>query len=199
MICIVGMGPGHIKYLTQEAIEAIQRAEKVIAFGRIAETAEQIRSPIIRVTRVDEMLSQLEPNKHIAILASGDPGFYGILEYLKKQGVSVDTVIPGISSFQCLMAKLKKSWHAARFVSLHGREADIEQIVRHPLSILLTDQHNTPHVISKRLQKLGVQGTMYIGHNLSYEDEQITVKQIGDDIAGESVLATVVVEQDVDS
>ena len=49
MLTVVGMGPGHIKYLTQEAIEAIQEADLVLAFGRIAQTAEAITSPVIRL------------------------------------------------------------------------------------------------------------------------------------------------------
>ena len=110
MITVVGMGPGHIKYLTQEAITVIREADQVIAFGRIAETAEVITSQVIRVKSVSEVLDHLRSERHIALLASGDPGFYGILEYLKKQRITIDRVVPGLSSFQYFMAKLQKSW-----------------------------------------------------------------------------------------
>jgi cobalt-precorrin-7 (C5)-methyltransferase len=192
------MGPGNIKYLTAEAVEAIQQADQAIAFGRIAETAEQIKTPVIRIKKIDEILTRIEPDKNIAILASGDPCFYGILEYLKKNGVTIDAVIPGLSSFQYLMAKLKKSWHPAKLVSLHGRDEEFEQIVKHPLSVILTDNIHTPHTISKRLQKQGIKGKMYIGYNLSYEDEKIVLKNIGDDIAEYGSISVVVIEHEMD-
>jgi cobalt-precorrin-7 (C5)-methyltransferase len=198
MISVVGMGPGNVNYLTAEAIETIQQADQVIAFGRIAETAEQIKTPVIRIKRVDEILTRIEPDKNIAILASGDPCFYGILEYLKKKNVKINIVIPGISSFQYLMAKLKKSWHPAKLVSLHGRDEEFEQIIKHPLSVLLTDKIHTPHTISKQLQEQGIKGKMYIGYNLSYKDEKIVLKNIGDDIEEYGSISVVVVEHEMD-
>ena len=96
------------------------------------------------------------------------------------------------------MAKLKKSWHPAKLVSLHGRDEDFEQIVKHPLSVVFTDKKNTPRRISKRLQKSGVKGKIYIGYNLSYEDERIILKNIGDDIEEYGSVSVVIVEHEMD-
>jgi cobalt-precorrin-7 (C5)-methyltransferase len=195
MIYVVGAGPGNRKYLTTEALDIIQQADVVIAFGRIAETVEPLTSHIVRVKRVDEVVQHVRPEQHIAILASGDPGFYGILEYLKKQHIIVDRVVPGISSFQYMMASLKKSWQGARFFSLHGREEDLTPIQDYPLTVILTDKQNTPDSISKRLQRLGFGGRLYVGYNLSYDDEYILEAEIGDDIEARDTLSVVVVEQ----
>ncbi len=195
MLSVIGMGPGHIKYLTREAVETIQQADTVIAFGRIATTAEQIKTPVLRVSSVSEILQQLEQNKNSAVLASGDPGFYGILEYLKKNNISIDNVIPGISSFQYFMARLQKSWHHAHFVSLHGRSGELEQIKQHDVTVILTDQQHTPRWISGRLQEIGVNGKMYIGYNLSYDNECILEKQIGENIKEQGDISVVVVEK----
>jgi cobalt-precorrin-7 (C5)-methyltransferase len=111
----------------------------------------------------------------------------------------IDKVIPGLSSFQYLMAKLQKCWHHAHFVSLHGRNEGIEQIQEYPLTILLTDRNNTPHSISKQLGQLGVKGKLYVGYNLSYENEGILVKNIGDDIEECGSISIVVVEHEMDS
>ncbi len=195
MFTVVGMGPGHIKYLTQDAIETIQQADQVIAFGRIAETAEAIMSPVIRVKRVSEVLEYMSSENHIAVLASGDPGFYGILEYLKKQGIIIDRVVPGLSSFQYLMARLQKSWYHAHFISLHGREEELEQVAQHELSVILTDRQHTPCVISQRLAAIGLTGKMYIGYNLSYENERILETHIGDSLEECTDISVVVVEK----
>jgi cobalt-precorrin-7 (C5)-methyltransferase len=196
MITVVGMGPGHPRYLTSAAIDAIRQAGQVIAFGRIAAAAETITPPVQRVNRVDEVLAILSQTEDdTAILASGDPCFYGILEYLKKQGITVDTVIPGLSSFQYLMAKLGKSWHTAAFVSLHGREADLTPILGQPLTVILTDRRSPPSLISQRLHALGVAGTLYVGYNLSYDEELILTQRVGDDFADNAGVAVVVVEQ----
>jgi cobalt-precorrin-7 (C5)-methyltransferase len=199
MITVIGMGPGNIKYLTTDAVEVIQQAEHVIAFGRIAETAEQIRTPVVRVKRVEEILTYLQQNRNTAILASGDPCFYGIAEYLKKQGLRIDKIIPGLSSFQYMMAVLQKSWQHAKFISLHGRDEDIEHVKNYPLTVILTDKKNRPHSISKRLQQFGVTGRLYVGYNLSYEDECILIKNIGDDIEECGAISVVIVEHEMDS
>lgn len=199
MIYVIGMGPGNANYVTAEAIHLIQQADKVLAFGRIAETAEQFRQPIIHIARVDEIPNHLNEREQIAILASGDPGFFGIIEYLKTRGILINNIVPGISSMQYMMAKLQKSWHHAIFFSLHGRDEHLEQIKKYPLTVILTDKNNTPRVISERLHELGLQGALYVGYHLSYENERILKQRIGDDIEDANSLAIVVVEHEMDS
>ena len=199
MICVIGMGPGHIKYLTTEAIEAIQSADTVLAFGRIAETAEKIRTPVIRIKRVEELLPFLDREERIAVLASGDPCFYGIVDYLKRHDIVIDAVAPGLSSMQYMMARLQKNWQQARFFSLHGRDEKLEAIKDSPLSVILTDNRNTPQRISQQLKSLGIRGRLYVGYKLSYEDERIFEREIGEEIEGCDALSLVVVEHDLDS
>ncbi len=199
MLTVVGMGPGHISYLTQEAIHAIQQADLVLAFERIAQTAEAITSPVIRLTSVSEALEYAPSDKNVALLASGDPCFYGILEYLHTQGIVIERVVPGLSSFQYLMAKLQKSWQHAHFISLHGRGSDLEQVAQHTLTIVLTDRQHTPRFISQQLGKMGLTGKMYVGYDLSYKNERILEAHIGDDFEENNPLSIVVIEHDLDS
>ena len=199
MLTVVGMGPGHIKYLTQEAIEAIQEADLVLAFGRIAQTAEAITSPVIRLKSVSDALEYASSEKDVALLASGDPCFYGILEYLNTHGIAIARVIPGLSSFQYLMAKLRKSWQHAHFISLHGRDNELEQVAQHQLTIMLTDRQHTPRSISQQLGKMGLTGKMYVGYNLSYKNEHILEASIGEDFEENYTLSVVVIEHEMDS
>lgn len=193
MPILVGMGPGHIKHVTLSAIEAIEKSTVNIAFGRIAETAREITSNIIKANNLSDVILHATENKNSAILASGDACFFGILDYLKKQNISIDRVIPGISSFQYMMSELQMSWHTASFFSLHGRDPEYEQITRSKLSVILTDKINTPDLISATLAKKGANGTIYTGTDLSYPTEKILHNKIGDTITTDSNLATVII------
>lgn len=198
MIKIIGMGPGNIKCLTNYAIDTIKNAHKVIAFGRIAKGAKVLRDDIVCVRRVDEITTFIEEDKTIAILASGDPCFYGILEYLKKKGIVIDEVVSGISSFQYMMSKLQKSWQHAKLISMHGRNENLNNIKDNKVVIILTDSENTPEFISKRLYDKGLRGKLYVGYNLSYDNESIIEKRIGEDIENNIDISLVVVEFEVD-
>lgn len=197
MIKVIGMGPGNLKYLTMEAICAIKSADKVIAFGRIANTAKILVNGVIQVNRVDEIIENLDKKGNTAILASGDPCFFGIIDYLKKKDIEVGEVIPGISSFQYMMTKLKKSWQDALLISLHGRDEKLEGVIKCRLSVILTDSKNTPNFISKKLNELGVIGKMYTGYNLSYDEEVILVNDIGDEIELAGNISVVVIENEM--
>jgi len=197
MIKVVGMGPGNINYLTMEAINVIKSVDVVIAFGRISNTAKIIVENVIEVNKVDDIIENLDKSLNIAILASGDPGFFGIMDYLSKKDIVVDEVIPGISSFQYMMAKLRKSWQDALLISLHGREDKLEGVTKSRLSIILTDKKNNPNFISKKLRELGVIGKIYTGYNLSYVEEAILINDVGDDIDVAGNISVVVVENEM--
>lgn len=204
MIYLIGMGPGNIKNLTLEAVDILKSSSMIISFGRIGETAEALGLEVEKVSRIAEIKDMLirenesTEEKIISILASGDPGFYGILEYLKREEIGIFKVIPGVSSIQYMMAKLQKSWHGVNLLSFHGREEEREEkilkMLKEPMSIILTDRKNNPNYISKTLYIIGARGSMYAGFNLSYEDELIVKVNIGDEIKHESPLAVVLVE-----
>lgn len=196
MIRVIGMGPGAIRYVTMDAIEKIKQSKRVIAFGRISGLLNGLVDDFITVKSVDEVIKNI--TKDTAILASGDPCFYGILEYLKVKGIEIDEVVPGISSFQYMMTRLKKSWNGARLLSLHGREDSLIYVKSSSISVILTDKKFTPDVISNMLYNLGVKGRIYAGFNLSYEDEVIMTRKIGEKIDCISSLAVVVVENEMD-
>ncbi|ABW18564.1 precorrin-6y C5,15-methyltransferase (decarboxylating) subunit CbiE [Alkaliphilus oremlandii] len=195
---VAGIGPGNPKYLTLEVKEAIEKAQCVLAFGRVSSSLKSIRTDFIEVSRVDEIVGYAHQYEDLLLLASGDPNFYGIVEFLKRKEVAIDGVLPGISSFQYMMSRLEKSWQGAQFLSLHGREESLDTIGDHGLIILLTDKDNRPSLISKKLGQLGKKGRMYVGFNLSYEDEKIIKANIGEEIEDVSNLSVVVIENEMD-
>ena len=198
MLTVAGVGPGNPKHLTLDVKEKIETSEYVLGFGRIAKTLKEINPNIVEVNRVSEILDYIDNHKEILLLASGDPNFFGIVNFLKKQGVEIKEVLPGISSFQYMMAKLEKPWQEAKFLSLHGRTGSLEEIKNNELSILLIDKDKMPGDISKELYELGIKGKIYAGFDLSYESEEIIKVDIGQYIEDISPLGVVVIENEMD-
>lgn len=195
---VAGVGPGNPKFLTWEVKNAIENFEKVVAFGRVSNSLGHIRKDFIRIEKIAHIDKLLEEYEDILILASGDPCFYGIVEYLKRENIKIEKILPGLSSFQYMMAKLGTSWQNANFLSLHGRKEGLETVKNYKLSIILTDKDNTPSRISKSLYEMGVKGRIYVGFNLSYEDERIIKAEIGKKIDDITPLAVVVIENEMD-
>lgn len=188
MIDVAGVGPGNINLITGQVLEAIKTYEKVLAFKRVKESLSDLRPDIIEIKTLKEVDAYKEANA--LVLASGDPMFYGISEYIKKMGV-LGKIYPGISSIQCMAAAIKKSWHDMDLVSLHGRGYDLKNINRD--TIFLTDKVMTPNRISQELFALGKRGKVFAGYNLSYEDELIEEFDLGETGQEPSPLAVCVV------
>jgi precorrin-6Y C5,15-methyltransferase (decarboxylating) len=55
------------------------------------------------------------------VLASGDPGFFGVLRSLRAAGIAV-TVLPAVSSVQRIVALAGRQWDDVTVVSAHGRD-----------------------------------------------------------------------------
>lgn len=59
---------------------------------------------------------------------------------------------------------------------MHGREEDFFNIVKNnDVSMWLTDKKNSPQELCKKLCSLNERYKVYVGENLSYEHEKITV------------------------
>lgn len=177
MVYIVGIGPGHRDYIMPKASKIMESVDIILGFGRAMESVDFVNKEKIKVNKISEVIDELNKNKDkdIAIVASGDPLFYGITEYIKKNYVGQIDIVPGISSFQYLMGKLNKSWQGAYLGSLHGREDNfITKVRENEISIWLTDKKNSPNELAKALLLKGLNPKMYIGENLSYDEEIIT-------------------------
>lgn len=108
----VGCGPG---MLTEEAIGAISRAETLCGSERAIDLArDHIREGcIVRV--IDDYRALRALPDTTVILSTGDPMLAG-LGYLEGE------VIPGISSLQVTLARLKISMARVSVVVAHGRD-----------------------------------------------------------------------------
>ncbi|WMW66828.1 precorrin-6y C5,15-methyltransferase (decarboxylating) subunit CbiE [Nitratidesulfovibrio liaohensis] len=102
----------------------------------------------------------------VAVLADGDPLFFGIGARLAGHfGPEALRVLPAASCLQQAAARLALPWQDARCVSLHGRNdyRPLASALRRALHegvpvCVLTDGHNTPGAIARFLIERGVTG-----------------------------------------
>ena len=179
MLYIVGLGPGSEEYLTYKAVKVLESSQLIIGFKRAIQDLHFINTQKISVKGLQEIIEIInlkKDHRDISVIASGDPCFYGIVNFIKSNYKGDFTVIPGISSFQYMMAKLNKPWQKNYLGSLHGREEELVKLVReNKSSIWLTDKENSAKAICRRLCESNLSPMVYVGENLSYQDEKITV------------------------
>jgi len=198
MVYIVGIGPGSPKYIIPLAVETMGNVDVIIGFERAIMSIPKVKTKKIIVKTLKGIIDYINENveKDIAIVASGDPCFYGITNYIKVNYKNQIEIIPGISSFQYLMCKLQKPWQNAYLGSMHGRQEEFIEIVRvHRASVWLTDKSNSPQALCKALFDNNIKATVYVGEELSYEDERI-IKGLAQDIKDKTFndLSVVVIE-----
>ena len=180
-INVLGLGPGNLDYTLPTVLKEIMESEIIIggkrhieSLGKYAENKEYcyINADLQRV------LDFIEQNrdKKMSLILSGDTGFYSMLTFMRKHFKANElNVMPGISSVQYMFAKVSSYWNDAFVSSVHGRNTEyVEKLREYGKIGLLTDKKNTPQRIAEEVVKAGMtEATIYVGENLSYENEKI--------------------------
>ena len=182
---LIGVGPDG---LGRKELDLLGRCGCVAAASRYQNLIPAGKE-IISITPLKSCLSLLKKrlqSMDVAVLASGDPLFFGIgrslLEAVGKENV---TIIPALSSAQLAFACFKVPWDDATFVSLHGRKTEhlLPLILPHDKVLVFTDQHNTPNLICRvvlnGLVAVDDQETInsyhvMVGENLGLAKEKLT-------------------------
>lgn len=177
MIHVIGIGPSGDDWLTQEARKVKDAADVLLGSERQLEAMMPYSGRGIVYTGLRDLLDQLNSHKDLncAVLASGDPSFYGIAKYLMGQlGSDAIKIIPGISSVQYLFAAAKICMNDVYMTSAHGRVLNFDLLTQLSKAAILTDEKNTPATIAKSYLELGLCPQMVIGEHLGYPNEKIT-------------------------
>jgi len=181
MIYIIGIGVNGKDDLSSKALEIIKNSD--ILFGgerHLSYFSDFKGEQFIIKSNLKEAAHHIKENKNkrITVLASGDPGFYGIADYLIKElGKDDIEIMPNISSMQWAFAKIKETWHDAEIVSSHGR--DIERIFeaarRNNKVGIFTSSGDEPKKIAEALLKDDLADfNAYICEDLGSSTEKIT-------------------------
>ena len=183
-INIIGMGMSE-KTLTREALELINEADILIGAKRLINEFAHLNKPSHNAYLSHDILEIVEKTdaQKIAILVSGDVGFYSaaekLVDVLKEYKPNL---ISGISSVSYFFAKCSLPWKNANLISCHGIDTNIVSSVRRNEYTFALTGKNIPE-LQKDLVKYGFGDLkVWVGENLGSDEEQVQetkVSQLG--------------------
>lgn len=157
-----------------EAAAALARAALVIGAPRhlgnapIPPHAEQRE-----LRHLNEALDAVTAHQGpVVVLASGDPGFFGIVRALRARGIT-PTVIPAVSPVALAFARIGLDWDDALILSAHGRDPKnaLAAALAHPKAAILTAP-GTAQDLSEHLITAGKK--VYVAERLGTPQEKVT-------------------------
>lgn len=177
-ISLVGIGMGAEKTLTLEGKKALNEAELLIGAKRMTEAVQKPGQMVLHEYRSEKIVEYIREHpkyRTVAIALSGDVGFYSGAKKLIDQLDGNVEVICGISSVVYFMSKIGLSWDDAKIVSAHGRNCNLISLIRHnPKVFSILGTEDGVAVLASRLVYYGMGDVaLYVGENLSYENEKI--------------------------
>jgi len=186
--------------LTSEQAEIVDRCPYVVTTSRYRELIGGQDKTVMPIAPLKEMLAAVSSQREkseVAVLASGDPLFYGVgRKMLVAFGPDAVEILPGVSSMQLAFAHFKEPWDDAVFVSLHGRSGEnpASQLLAHRKVFVLTDRQNSPDLVAKtlleHLRNCGRENIVdsyqvFVGENLGLPEERLVTGSL-DEISEQS-------------
>lgn len=175
---IIGAGMGHIDDLTGNAKEIIKKCGKVFGNSRLCMQYKTLNENIT-APKFSELLPQImqEKEENIAVLLSGDTGFYSYSKTLVEKlrdSFNIE-IIPGISSKQYLLSKLLINYEKVNVISVHGRSNKvIGSVSYNEYTFILTGGNAKAHNVINDIYNAGLQDVIIsIGENMHAENEKI--------------------------
>ncbi|MFW6252133.1 MAG: precorrin-6y C5,15-methyltransferase (decarboxylating) subunit CbiE [Halanaerobium sp.] len=183
-VYVLGIGPGSKDYLLKKTEKIIEKMDVLIGGSRALETFADQKAKKIKITlpllKIKNYILDNYEREKIAVLVSGDPGLYSLLNYLKREiDADILEVIPGISSLQLAASRIQISWNQMQITSLHGKDNKEELLLllnKKSKVGLFTDNKFPPQKIAEYLLKNKIESKIVcVFENLSYPDEKITI------------------------
>ena len=183
-VSLVGIGMGTESSMTTFARDAVEKAEAVFGAERLLRNISNPKKFSMYLSKDIIPVLENENIRNAVITFSGDTGFYSgakkMIQALRKWRSDIEIqVIPGISSFAYLAAKLGESYDDACLFSIHGKNSDkdikalTDKVIYNEKVFVLLSGAGDISEIAKRLTDYGVEGRICVGVNLSYENERI--------------------------
>jgi precorrin-6Y C5,15-methyltransferase (decarboxylating) len=177
---VIGLGIEPGGTLSTAARTALDQAN--VVFGSVRQLAA---FPALRgeprpyPSPLEDLWPQLEAlaGRSIALLASGDPLFYGIgatlLRWLSPRHLVFH---PNVTSLQAACARIGRPWDRIECLSLHGRPpGSLRAVLRaNRLYALLTDRNSQPDAVAGMLTEAGYGDSMlWVAEDLGLADERV--------------------------
>ncbi|HEY2812435.1 MAG TPA: precorrin-6y C5,15-methyltransferase (decarboxylating) subunit CbiE [Acidimicrobiales bacterium] len=156
-VSVVGLHGG--AWYGPEAEAALRRADLLVGSARQHEdlTPAALRGePVELWGRIDELAElcaeQSAAGKDVCVLASGDPGFFGVVRVLAARlGPAALEVHPAPSSITLAFARIGMPWDDAVIATCHGRPVApaAEAVVRHHKVAVLVSRDSPPEALGR--------------------------------------------------
>ncbi|MFI7575549.1 precorrin-6y C5,15-methyltransferase (decarboxylating) subunit CbiE [Micromonospora sp. NPDC049497] len=132
---------------------------------------------------LDALAAAVAAGRPAAVLASGDPGLFGIVRRLREAGLS-PRVLPAVSSVAAAFARAGLPWDGAAVVTAHGRDLRpaLNACRALPAVAVLTAPGAGATELGAGL--LGWERCLVVAEHLGTEDERITTVTPAEAAAG---------------
>lgn len=184
-IVVIGLHGDDDSHLPKRARLAIEQAQLVVGGRRhLAAFAAGAPNTAVIAADVGGVLDQIDAvDGAVAVLASGDPGFFGIVRPLAERfGPHRLDVHPAASSVALAFARLGLSWDDALVVSAHGRRLDeaVTAAFRHPKVAVLISPDNSASLLGQALLAAGSPPrAVAVCSRLGLDAEQVVQTDLG--------------------
>ncbi len=182
-IQIIGIGDDGLDGLTRAARDLIQQADLLIGAPPFLSAVEpmaagkQVHAFTGDLAGLVELLQQ-RGQRQVAILAPGDPLFYGTARYLcDRLGKDEFEVLPHVSSMQLAFARVKESWDEAYLTNLAAQSlaTAVERMRTVDRVGVFTTEQQTPADVAQALLQAHIDYfDAYVCENLGGRDERVT-------------------------
>jgi precorrin-6Y C5,15-methyltransferase (decarboxylating) len=135
---------------------------------------EGVPTVALRDDPADALRQVLEADGDVVVLASGDPGFFGVLRLLREHApADALEVLPGTSSVSLAFARAGLPWDDAVVVSAHGRDLRpaVAACRAHPKVAVLTSAGAGPAELGAALS--GVDRRLCVAERLGLDGERV--------------------------
>lgn len=160
-ILVVGVGGDGPDGLPEKVLARIAAADVLWGGKRLLEFWPDFVGEKRPLSNIPNMIQSLEKrgDEQVVVLASGDPGFYGIAGTLLRHFAPDELeIVPHVSSLQLAFARCGLTWQDAVLTSVHGRSLNelVGWAKRAAKIGVLTDHKHTPSIIAKTLLAAGL-------------------------------------------
>lgn len=174
LITVIGLDGRSLDPRVQEAV-----AEAALVVGgrrHLGELGVDTRRSAELSGDLSDSMQEIEASEGpVAVLASGDPGFFGIVRLLEERfGRESLRVIPAVSSVARAFARAGLRWDDAITVSAHGREPRraVNVCRAHPKVAVLTSPDFGPAELARELT--GWKRSFFVAEKLGGAEERIS-------------------------
>lgn len=162
-VSVVGLHGG--QWYGRDAEAALRSADLLVGAARqhadLAQ-AELRGEPVDLWGKLDELVdlcvARSAQGQRVCVLASGDPGFFGIVRVLAAHlGAETIAVHPAPSSVAMAFARAAMPWDDAVVATCHGRplESSVRAVLEHPKVAVLVSRDNPPEALGRAVVDAG--------------------------------------------